>query len=185
MQQFHPIGQQPVASHPTNPDEQRPCRVIKRPRITAFLRAGLKLTVGMSPSKPLTNNEGRSVNDTSNSTSENRRIVDGGVTLDRLNERFYRHRKLEWITLHVTSCTPNVFDSWWAHCHSFELNFWMACGGKPEVMESGWHLAVDGCEITWTFQVFEVHIKAPWLWASRLVASRGSSAQAKLQIIGT
>ena len=93
MQQFHPKGQQPVSSHPINPDAQRLCRETKRPRIAAFLRTGLKLTVGLSPSLPLTNNEGRSVNDiTSNSTSENRRIVDGGVT--RLstawNGRFYR-----------------------------------------------------------------------------------------------
>ena len=79
MQQFHPTGQQPIASQSTNPAEQTPCRGIKRPRSTAFLRAGLNLTVGVR-SSPLTNNEGRSVNEISNSTSENLRIVGGGVT---------------------------------------------------------------------------------------------------------
>jgi len=41
LQQFHPAGQQPVASHTSNPSEQTFCRGTKRPRITAFLSSGL------------------------------------------------------------------------------------------------------------------------------------------------
>jgi hypothetical protein len=96
MQQFHVTGQQPVASHPINPGSQVPCRETKRPRITAFLFVGVKLEVARK--SPLTNNEGRSVNDTSNSTSEKRPIVDVVRGLTRAtsvstarNGRLYRH----------------------------------------------------------------------------------------------
>lgn len=116
MQQLQPSGQQPSTPHAKFSAGQAPCRGIKRPRITVFLRESLWFLVGMRSEKALTNNEGRRVNDTSNRPSENRRIVrccQGGGWLGWVQtwkRRFYRFKYMKknpwhW---HMSSLSSHV-----------------------------------------------------------------------------